>query len=560
MPTVAPTPHVNVPVDKPVHVVFLGGAFWGHARSGVHLSVELCIKSPNLAISFVMSPEFVKKARPQFEAILFDQAPNADVAQDVRRRFQFVSVYPPVNYECQQRYANTPGQAVEEAGVAFVAFWRKIHQEPQELPPPSMLIVDLFADYEREQLKSVSDVPIVFFWSSSLSHFAFYYGSKELNALSGPFQETLDTITDIEELEDAQAQAWSSSSKDVVKMGDVPPLYRHEHTCTQIGALAEIGFLMRCASSSAFKKCDAAIITSGSWIEPEARKHIRSYWDTILQKPTYAVNVRVSPKDRADLALSTKRLQALSPPEKEIISFLDNALATYGPESVLYLSFGTAFAPFTTPWQVDIFIDTLVEYRRPFIFSQASVQPIMNPGLEARIKKAQEAGLCGTASWIPQEAVLHHKALGAFVTHGGWNSFCEGIAAATPMIFWPFAVDQPFNAALFSEGEEPAGWQLYETRGPAVAELTPYVFRDGPRKCGVTGETIPVPTGTPEALRAEFERVLIRQAAAGSEELRKRRMRMEVMRQKFIDSTKAGGETDQAMVDLLQPIGCTFAL
>ncbi|TKY59057.1 Scopoletin glucosyltransferase [Spatholobus suberectus] len=53
--------------------------------------------------------------------------------------------------------------------------------------------------------------------------------------------------------------------------------------------------------------------------------------------------------------------------------------------------------------------------------------------------------------WAPQVLILEHEAVGAFVTHCGWNSTLEGAAAGVPMVTMPVAAEQFFNEKLVTE-------------------------------------------------------------------------------------------------------------
>ncbi|KMT01175.1 hypothetical protein BVRB_9g224270 [Beta vulgaris subsp. vulgaris] len=44
--------------------------------------------------------------------------------------------------------------------------------------------------------------------------------------------------------------------------------------------------------------------------------------------------------------------------------------------------------------------------------------------------------------WAPQLLILEHEAIGAFVTHCGWNSILEGICARVPMVTRPGFAEQ----------------------------------------------------------------------------------------------------------------------
>ncbi|CAN6166813.1 unnamed protein product [Urochloa humidicola] len=48
--------------------------------------------------------------------------------------------------------------------------------------------------------------------------------------------------------------------------------------------------------------------------------------------------------------------------------------------------------------------------------------------------------------WVDQWEILQHTSIRGFLSHGGWNSVLESIAAGVPMAVWPMEFEQPINA------------------------------------------------------------------------------------------------------------------
>jgi hypothetical protein len=61
-------------------------------------------------------------------------------------------------------------------------------------------------------------------------------------------------------------------------------------------------------------------------------------------------------------------------------------------------------------------------------------------------------------AWCPQGRVLGHGAVGCFVTHCGWNSIAEALAAGVPMVGYPWWSDQFTNAKLLVEEYRVGVW------------------------------------------------------------------------------------------------------
>ncbi|CAN6278098.1 unnamed protein product [Urochloa humidicola] len=66
------------------------------------------------------------------------------------------------------------------------------------------------------------------------------------------------------------------------------------------------------------------------------------------------------------------------------------------------------------------------------------------------LERTRGRGLA-VAAWAPQVRVLAHPATAAFVSHCGWNSALESVAAGVAMLAWPMYAEQRMNAAILTE-------------------------------------------------------------------------------------------------------------
>ena len=81
------------------------------------------------------------------------------------------------------------------------------------------------------------------------------------------------------------------------------------------------------------------------------------------------------------------------------------------------------------------------------INSEFRAQEWLPQGFEERISRR---GLL-VHNWAPQLEILTHKAVSAFLTHCGWNSVLEALSNGVPLLGWPMAAEQFYNAMLLEK-------------------------------------------------------------------------------------------------------------
>ncbi|XP_047086032.1 UDP-glycosyltransferase 73C4-like [Lolium rigidum] len=161
--------------------------------------------------------------------------------------------------------------------------------------------------------------------------------------------------------------------------------------------------------------------------------------------------------------------------------------------SVVYLCFGS-FAPISDEQLHELALG-LEASGESFLWVVRSERWTPPEGWEERVRGR---GMLVTA-WAPQTAILGHPAVGAFVTHCGWNSVLETVAAGVPVLTWPLVFEQfiteRFVTYILGIGERlwPHGAGIRSTRhienevvpAEAVARaLTAFMLPGGPGDAG----------------------------------------------------------------------------
>nr|WGJ64308.1 UGT157 [Lysionotus pauciflorus] len=120
------------------------------------------------------------------------------------------------------------------------------------------------------------------------------------------------------------------------------------------------------------------------------------------------------------------------------------------PGSVVYACFGS-LASFTDAQLHELGIG-LEASGQDFLWvlrkrDEDEIEDWMPEGFEERTK---DKGLI-IRGWVPQLTILNHPAIGAFLTHCGWNSTLEGICAGVPLVTWPVFAEHFFNEKFVTD-------------------------------------------------------------------------------------------------------------
>ncbi|KAL2933187.1 Scopoletin glucosyltransferase [Bienertia sinuspersici] len=171
----------------------------------------------------------------------------------------------------------------------------------------------------------------------------------------------------------------------------------------------------------------------------ELEKDYADYYRNVLGKRAWEIGP-VSLCNRENEAKFQRGNKSCSIDEHECLKWLDSKK----PNSVIYLCFGSMVQVATSQLHEIALGLEASEHDFIWVVKSNTCGEWLPQGFEKRV---EEKGLI-IRGWAPQVLILDHYAIGAFVTHCGWNSILEAISSGTPMVTWPAFAEQFYNEKL----------------------------------------------------------------------------------------------------------------
>ncbi|XP_031394207.1 7-deoxyloganetin glucosyltransferase-like [Punica granatum] len=306
-----------------------------------------------------------------------------------------------------------------------------------EIPPVSCLVTDWAMMFTLEAADEIG-VPKLNFWTASACGLLGYLHFKPLTEKGiVPFGDAsfqtngcLDTLLD-----------WIPGSK-VMRLKDMPSFIR----TTDPEDVMLNWFIIEAERN---EQATAIVINTFDELEHDALEALRT-----MLPPVYTIGPLQHHLDQV--------------PDPELKSIGSNLwkedrgcfewLNTKAPNSVLLVNFGCVTVMSSEhmvefAWGLANSNQTFLWVIRPdLILGESDMLP---PGF---VNATEGRGLI--ASWVPQEEVLKHPAVGAFLTHSGWNSTLESVSAGVTMICWPFFAEQHTNCRYCCTEWGPIGMEI----------------------------------------------------------------------------------------------------
>ncbi|KAJ4829750.1 hypothetical protein Tsubulata_049483 [Turnera subulata] len=400
--------------DRPPHAVVVPAPLQGHIKT--ILKFAKLLNSKGFHITFV-NTEFNHKR------FIRTRGPNS---LDGLPSFQFHTIpddLPPSDPDATQDLPPLATSVLNFMSQPFQELLAKLNNTASsKVPPVSCIVTDAFMPFAATAAEDLG-VPYALFSTISASSFM---GMKQFPTLREkgyiPFKDEscftngyMDTVID-----------WIPGMKDIL-LKDLPTFLRTTDPNDTM-----LNFIITVVENS--RRAPALIIHTLDALEKDVLESLSSVCSRVYTIGPLELHLNQVQDD------GLKSIgYNLWKEDGGCLQWLDS----HEPNSVVYVNFGSIVV--MTPQQLIEFAMGLANSKHPFLWI---IRPDLVNGESAilppefAVETQERSYITG---WCPQEEVLNHPSIGGFLTHSGWGSTVESLAAGVPMICWPFFADQQTN-------------------------------------------------------------------------------------------------------------------
>ncbi|KAG0450246.1 hypothetical protein HPP92_026964 [Vanilla planifolia] len=334
-----------------------------------------------------------------------------------RPRFRFISI-PDGLPEDNPRTMRNFVELEESLRTRSLEFYKKVLRDDGDgWPPVSCVLVDGLMPFAMDAAQELGIPAIVFRTISGACIWAYLCIPRLVEAAEFPFPEKADWDDPINCVPGMEGY---------LRRRDLPGFFRHTSAAGE-----KLIRIVGDVTADSLRARGGIILNTSEHLEGPILSHIRSLFPlTYAVGPLHALSASVT---------SFSASGSLWAEDRSAILWLD----AQPDRSVVYVSFGSI---------AELSTAQFLEFWHGFVDSGHRFLWVLRPGLVAGWERAPpEVDRVKMVSWVPQEEVLRHRAVGCFLTHCGWNSTLESLVAGIPMVCWPLLADQQINSRLVGE-------------------------------------------------------------------------------------------------------------